>query len=379
MKLLISVKRKIQKLLVGVIVSASSKTRLSPPVQNWELEFEEFRNYISEHRSIFPIQISKTDINEEGEEKYVGGLEIAGSIKCAIPNTCRSVMCYNNDFTEINRIGTLSDGRFKWTGGGIYNEKVYGFPRASNAIACYDYRKKELTEISLGTKYKGEHHYGGILTETGRIYQPPRDTDHILVIDLNIMKVRKIYLGSSFLRLKMRYCGSVYHPNGFIYFLPERGARVIKFNPITEEYQYIGKVIREAMVFGAVVAEDGNIYGYGSYRGVLKVDVYNESAEMMFEHLYFGCYGSKLGVNGKIYGIPGDGEEFWEYDIKCNNIRSCGIYPSEERAKCAGGFTARNGDIHMMPAFGSNLCVLRFGLEEDIPPKIYDRYFADNY
>ena len=379
MKLLISVKRKIQKLLVGVIVSVSPKTRLSPPVQNWELKFEEFRNYISEHQSAFPIRISKADINEEGEEKYVGGVEITGAIKCAIPNTGRSVMCYNDDFTEINRVGTLSDGRFKWTGGGIYNDKVYGFPRASNAILCYDYGKRELSEICLDTKYRKEHHYGGVLTETGMIYQPPRDTDHILVIDLNTMKVRSVYLAPSFLRLKMRYCGSVYHPNGFIYFLPERGARVIKFNPITEEYQYIGKVIKEAMVFGAVVAGDGNIYGYGSHKGLIKIDVYSESVEMLFEHLYFGCYGSKLGINGKIYGIPGDGDEFWEYDIKNNNVRSCGRYPSKVRAKCAGGFTAKNGDIYMTPAFGSEICVLRFGMNEEIPSKIYAKYFIDNY
>lgn len=123
--------------------------------------------------------------------------------------------------------------------------------------------------------------------------------------------------------------------------MPERGECVIKFNPVTEEYQYIGKVIKEAMVFSAVIAEDGYIYGYGLYNGMLKIDVYNEQSEMIFDHIYFGCYGSKLGVNGKIYGIPGNGTEFWEYDLKSNSIRSCGMYPGETKAKCAGGFYSK--------------------------------------
>lgn len=345
---------------------------------DWKKLLIELEKFLNEHQRDVVSNIKVINVDDKSKVKYVGAYAEKDSI-VFVPNSKSQILVYDIEKKQFAEWGSLPAGTFKWTGCGGENGTIYAFPRASNQLLKIECKTKKAELISIGTSYLREHHYGGVLHKNGRIYQPPRDTDYILVIDINTYVTHKIYLTPKLLHLKLRYCGSVMHPNGYIYFIPERNARVIKFDPISEKFSFIGESIQECMVFGATIALDGNIYGYSLYDGMLKIDVFSDNVKMIFTNKTFGCYGTKLGKNGKLYGIPGNGTSFWEYDTKNERVETVGMQIDKSKAKCAGGATDRCGNIYMAPAFGENMYILKFDNQQEIPKKIYDMFFCDNY
>lgn len=348
------------------------------PEKNWENSLRELRKFTDRFQDLAVKDILHIDIKDYREEKFVGGILINKTTACCIPNSSRQIMLFDTDTLEYKKWGLLSEGKFKWTGGGQKDSYVFAFPRACNKVLQIDCQRLKVEEIDISVNYKGEHHYGGILCENGIIYQPPRNTNHLLAINTVSWQVHKIKLLHGFYN-KLRYCGSVVHPNGYVYFLPERNERVILFYPPTEKFIFIGKFLPECMVFHAVVSVDGNIYGFSLYNGLLKIDVKKSYVEMLYMEQYFGCYGTKLGINGRIYGIAGDGDVFWEYDVVKCKLKKIAAIDDKQKAKCAGGFTDRKGNIHMVPAFGDKIYTLNFNNKERIPETLYKKYFSDNY
>lgn len=364
---------------VKLLMKHSTRRIIGKHDNNWDNLLQQFRIFVKDNNAPVIPRIIYTDINDCKDGKYVGALLLHPDLACCIPNSSRQIICFDPVSMKYKHWGLLSEGNFKWTGGGKYKNIIYAFPRTSNCVLCIDCERETTEEMPLPVVYEGEHHYGGVITDKGYIYQPPRNADHILKININTWEVSKIYLVPRLFHLKLRYCGSICHPNGFIYFLPEREERVIKFDPDTDQFEYIGRPIKECMVFSAVVMPDGNIYGFSLYKGILKIDVENEDVTMIFYHINFGCYGTKLGINGHAYGIPGSGTEFWEYDAATNDVRSCGTNGDKKKAKCAGGFTDTMGNIHMAPAFGDKIYSLIFNNKKEIPEIIYKMFFTDNY
>ena len=316
---------------------------------------------------------------QSGDEKFVGAVNCSDEMVCFIPNSSFKIMTMHYLEGNLEQWGDIPGGSFKWTGGGCYNNSIYAFPRSSNYLLKIDVFRKDTEMIDLHTNYRDEHHYGGVLEDDGCVYQPPRDCDFMQVIDLNRNIVRRIYVTPRIFRLKLRYCGSVAHPNGYIYFIPERHERVIKFNPTSGRFDFIGDFIEECMVFGPAIAADGNIYGFSLYNGILEINTVADSVKMIKTNIKFGCYGTKLGINGRLYGIPGESEFIWEYDIKTGQIKTPGTRLPSKKAKCAGGATSRYGDIFTAPAFGSEIYKIGFQNREKIPDDIYRWFFSDNY
>lgn len=348
------------------------------PEKNWENSLSALQEFTDRFQNLMVKDILHTEIKDYREGKYVGGVLINETTACCIPNSSRQIILFNTDTLEYKKWGLLSEEKFKWSGGGQKGPYVFAFPRACNKVLRIDCQKLEAEEIDISINYKGEHHYGGVLCKNGIIYQPPRNTNHLLAINTVSWQVHKIKLLHGFYN-KLRYCASVVHPNGYVYFLPERNERVIMFYPPTEKFVFIGKFLSECMVFHAVVSVDGNIYGFSLYKGILKIDVRKNYVEMLYMETYFGCYGTKLGINGKIYGIVGDGEIFWEYDVVKCELKKVAVINDRQKAKCAGGFTDREGNIHMIPTFGDKIYTLNFNNKEKIPEILYKQYFSDNY
>ena len=276
--------------------------------------------------------------------------------------------------------GKLKTGTFKWTGGCEYKGRCYGFPRKENSLLVIDQKKREAFSQKLNICYRGEHHYGGVLTPGGVVYQPPRNTDHVLKIDLNTYETDRIDMPC--IEGTCRYSSSVLHPSGEIYLIPEFGYRMAVLDPDTEEIHYFGEKSGH-LVFGAVVGIDGNIYGFFKEgKGILKVDVKNKKTEFIHEEIGNpDCYGSVVGINGKIYGVPGGGNTIWEFDVRNQTVRK--LFEIEERgyAKCAGGGVGADGTIVMMPCFGGYVYFLKPNRVSDLSEAEIGRncFFSTSY
>lgn len=324
-----------------------------------------------------------TTINLEVDERYkwVGAVNYQNNMYC-IPNTINKILKLNleNDQVSYLEFDNKNDNNeFQWTGGCIYNDKIYGFLRASNKLLCINPKTDEIKLIDLKLDYIGEHHYGGVCTQNGIIYQAPRNCNHILAINLNDFSTHRIKLSTEF--IKYRYLSGVQHPNGLIYFLPERNEKVLVLDPKNEKFYFIGNRIN-SMVYNGTIGEDNNIYGFSNCeKGILKVDTKNNTSKMICEEIGItGCYSNKLGLNGKIYGIPGNGKHFWEFDIKNQKAKKFLKVKENIPAKCAGGVISKDGSIYTVPAFGNKIYKLEFNNKKCLSTEnLTSIYFSDNY
>lgn len=343
----------------------------------WTESIFNYYNYILQNKTVSYNVSFDTLPPLNVVHKWVGA-QCLGEFIYAIPNDMNAVLKYKeNETVFLEKVG---DGLFKWTGGCIWNGCLYCFSRSSNYLLKIPLHNERLEYIKSEKQYSQEHHYGGICTPNGVIYQPPRNSDHILVWDLKTEHNRRISLNIYSGNKTYRYCGSVLHPNGYVYFLPEIGERIIKLDIETEKWDFIGPRI-DTMVFDAKVAADGNIYGYSAYcPGILKLDVEKEWAEMIHKEIWAGAYGTKAGINGHLYSIPGDGDQVWDYDPFSDSLKSIYRFSYSMKAKYAGGATKKNGDICAVPARDNQLFQLKVDSSSlEIPDDIYYNFFADCY
>jgi hypothetical protein len=235
--------------------------------------------------------------------KWVGGVYLNGKIY-GVPSGADNVSEIDTRAGTYAVFGQTSDGDFKWSGGCVWKDgNIYCFPRRANSLLRIDTETRTTDEIDLGTDYMDaeDHHYSGTLFGD-TICLSPRAADHILAIDLPSCATREI--GKGRIPAGYTYCGAVRHPNGRICFLPQANAKVMVLDPDTETVSFIGEELT-AYAFGAVVADNGNIYGFSSkVDGVLKIDPASETAEIISVPNSAGCYGSVLGVNGKFTAFP---------------------------------------------------------------------------
>ncbi len=342
--------------------------------------FQHYKQYTDKYQSV-DYTVSFLPLNKQVSSKrckWVGAV-LYNDIVYVIPNG-ESRFIQISDNVPLEYFGELGHDNFKWTGGCQWKDFVYGFPRTRNSFIRVSIENNKTEEIPLQFIYNSEHHYGGICTKEGMVYQPPRNTDHILVTDLNTMESYKICLAPSWLRLKLRYCGSIIHPNGCIYFFPERNGRVIKLDMRTNKWMYIGENI-STMTFDAVVATDGNIYGFSAYEpGIMKIDTAQNSCRMLHRSIFYGAYGTKLGVNGRIYSIPGNGDFVWEYNPVTDVSTKLYHIDNKVKPKFAGGVIKQDGTIIGVPAKEDRLLILTPTQKNiHIPYEIYETNFKDFY
>lgn len=269
-------------------------------------------------------------------------------------NTSREVICFDTEKNKVEHFGKTKIGTFKWTGIVYYQEKMFCLPRKENSILIIDPKKRICEEKSLNINYHGEHHYSGVVTDKGLVYQPPRDENHILVIDLNDFTTRKIQIAGN--NEKRRYSSVVLHPDNKVYFIPEFGCDFLVMDMITEEIKVIPANMN-SLVFGAVVAYDKNIYGYCKEgQGLLKINTKDDKIEWICGEIGNpDCYGSIVGINGKIYSVPAGGNSIYEFDVKTQKARKIFTIEDDSIAKCAGAALGNDGSIVMLPCFGGKI------------------------
>ncbi|MBQ8488143.1 MAG: hypothetical protein IJ535_00015 [Pseudobutyrivibrio sp.] len=334
-------------------------------------EWDAYYKFVSEHNDVEYDSVETIEVSS-AIEKWVGGVNYDGNV-FGITNSAQGFLFFNGMTGSYEIFGPPMDGRFKWTGGALYNNKIYGFLRTSNLLLVIDPINMKQSVMELGLDYSEEHHYGGVMTNKGIIYQPPRNTDHILKIDVNNRTAKKISIGEF-----GRYSASIQDLSGLIWFLPELRGKIILLDSLTDEIKYIGEPFSDK-VFGAVIGFDRNIYGFSETgNGLLKICTLDQKVTWICEEAKdIKAYGTMVGVNGKLYSVPGNGDSVWEYDIvteKCKKKFTIG----EGRAKCAGAGMARDGSIIMIPAFGNYIYKVNTSTKEMLDNVFLHNRFINN-
>jgi len=292
--------------------------------------------------------------------KYCGAVLGANGMIYGIPSGAKNIIEIDPSRNTFELLGNLSDQSFKWTNGCNYTDGcIYGFTRSSNTLLQIDITQKQISEIKLGLSYKDEHHYSGVLYGN-RIYQPPRRNNTILCINLDNKMVHQISLTN--LPIKMGFTGSILHPNGLVYFMPESWGKVMVFNPETEMITFIGKIIK-CSVYNPVVSHNGCIYGFGYSFGILKINPKTNSVSVLYNSIFFGSATTVIGMNGKLYNLVGTSDTLYEFDPDTDSLKIIGNIKSEScvECKCAGGVVTTDGTIWCIPAFAEHIYKLIFG------------------
>lgn len=312
-------------------------------------------------------------------EKYVGCVycmdKMGRGVCVCINNSASKTMLYYPETKTVEYIGDLKLDHSYSTG--VYYDAdgcVYGFPRNSNKLLKIDINNKTVEEIDIALDASSDianlkkhfgHHYGGTLVGD-RIICPPRASKYALVIDLKNYTHEKIY---SEIFEKNHYSCSVLHPNGKLYFMPLRSSAVAEFDPDNNEIRLIGEP-SPLSLFGGAVYSDGCIYCFThTDESIFRIDIANRKCEMVINkpnkgHAN-GSFGAIVHFNGKIYNIPGNSANFYEYDPRTNQSKifctfNDGRYYS---AKWAGGVLLPNGNIFLVPCRGRFAAEISFDRE----------------
>jgi len=314
------------------------------------------RDTLEENKDIAYTRSETIEVFEKGY-KYVGAILADNSMIYGIPTGASSILEINPKKNTYNYFGKLSDDAFKWTNGCFYKGYVYGYPRFSNNLLRINPETHEVEEINLNLHYSKEHHYSGALVGN-TVYQPPRNSDHILCINLDDYTTSQIPLGKN-----MAYNGCIYHYNGLIYMFPVyKGDKVLVLNPATKTFSFIGDGIENCTIYGASIALNGSIYGCSSGRGMLKINPSINEVKILYPYVYFGSFGTQIGINGKLYSIPGSGKDNFEFDPSTEKLMKLNKFsdPKYNYAKCAGSVVSEDGSIWCLPAFGRYIYTIRF-------------------
>lgn len=321
--------------------------------------------------------------------KWVGACLAANGRIYGITNGNRQVLEINPETDTYCLFGNLSSGSFKWSGCGIgKNGMIYGYPRSANSVLIIDPVTQGVEEVDLGTNYEPNHHYGGCIVGD-YMYLAPRTANHILKINLRTWQIER--LGEDILTDITRYSACIYHPNGYIYFIPEYNAKVLKLNPLNDAIIELGSVLSSCSVYGASVAPSNKcIYGFTNRTngGILKIDVENNDT-ISFIHegtVGNGYYSTELALNGKLYSGVGNGTDVWELDPTNDTVTivdtiSDTVGGDYNEAKCAGGVLAENGSIYLIPAKGRHIYKLEFDgqVVRTMPRKVLMSNYFSNY
>lgn len=333
--------------------------------------FRRYQEFTEKHRAIYYNVLFNRSAIPNQDHKYVGGTLYQDKIVFT-PNMSENLLIIDKLSTYL--VGNLPKGNYKWTGEAVYKDCIYFFSRLSSNLLVFD--GERINEIK-GFDYGREHHYGGILSNSD-IIQPPRSSSHFLIWNLDNKTATKLHICPEIISQYFRYDCTILHPNGFVYFFPENGY-IIKMNPNNFKFKFIGNWV-DRMIFDAKILPDGNIYGFTTNRGgIIKFNIETEKVEYLFEDLSIESYGTKLGINGKLYSIPGSGSYVWEYDYRTNSIRKLHNLNDYRYAKYAGGCTDKNGIIWGTPSFADNIIKLVPNNDVLIPDELYKTFWVDCY
>lgn len=135
------------------------------------------------------------------------------------------------------------------------------------------------------------------------------------------------------------------------------------------------------IAFNPIVAPDGNIYGFRAVGGgLVKIDTSTDTVSILHEDCIISAYGTKNGINGKLYSLPGYTGDVWEFNPLTSELKKYYSLSEKEKVHYAGGAIAPNGDIYAIPVHADNILKISFEKYKiNIPGDIYNEFFKDFY
>lgn len=332
-------------------------------------------NFFKHNKNAFLKDISTYEISDY-DFQGVGGIVYNDYLYLTSANG-GNFYRFNLATKDFELMGCVEESRLKYSGMCKYNGRLFCFPRSANTIAIINPNQGKIEERNLNTSYNCEHHYGGTITDRGIIYLPPRNEDHILAIDTDTFQTHRIIIG----RMKYRYSSIMYHPNGYIYLVPEYNQKVIKMDPQNEKISYIGDFFIDSRTLGVTIGPDGNIYGFlGFENGILRIDVNSDRCEIIRRDIKTRALGTELGVDGCLYSVPAYGRFLYRYDVTSDEYEVFDIKKDiGNKAFCAGGAIDKDGSIYMIPCYGRNLLKISFLITDNNYLGEYLRYSENNF
>lgn len=144
----------------------------------------------------------------------------------------------------------------------------------------------------------------------------------ILCLDPKTEQARFCAVGHDISKKVDAFYDAVVAKNNFIYFIPFRHNKVVKFNPIDDSLVEIGPPLARLRFQGAVCTSDGNIYCIPCYgKQVMKIDVNNNDNVSFIGDRFHGGWKWKGGVvvgegeEEKIYACPYSARKILEINI----------------------------------------------------------------
>lgn len=322
------------------------------------IDFEnEILPVINENANVKVLEAEKLT-ESFGTTAYVGGVYHNNKVYF-IPNGATNVLVWDLLHDTYYTIGNLSEETFKWTSGFLSpNGKIYGVPRSVPTLLEIDPILDTVKEIDFGyvydrqyTDYQSPHHYGGAMTPNGVIYCPPSyQSTTILKIDTITHNYEEINI-----YIQSVFTASIYNPNGKCYFLSADGTMVI-LDTETDAFEILETGLELSTYDISISPYDTNImYAYmgGNSKGILKIDATTNSCTILATGSCESCYGTCMGINGKMYGVHKASGLIYEFDISTETVSTVGTLPNYSGDPITAGMVlCPNGTIYLPAGTG---------------------------
>jgi hypothetical protein len=280
----------------------------------------------------------------------------------------------------IELVGSITGPSTKFQGAIVApNENIYFIPNGATAPAKFNVATNEFSWLGGNWSATGPAggatgpivslsgtYHSGCLHPNGYIYGTPYQANGI--IRINPATDTFDFVGATPSRIRCH--GSVVAPNGKIYFIPEDsytdGAGITyywQYDPATDAMNRFGATAAGGIGLfrGGVLAPNGYIYTLPRQSGyVAKINPETLEITTFGQGQFPGpggpvlWRGGVLASNGKIYGVPHGAQTVIEIDPSTDTVVTFGTFASGGD-KWASGALAPNGKIYCFPFSASTV------------------------
>ena len=306
-----------------------------------------------------------------------------GSFIYGVPGHAKRVLRVNTSTNEMDFIGPIFPGEFKWLRGvDIPAEVMEGamvkeypkgcciaLPSNQRSILKINCHTQEVTTFGK-TCEEGWLYHGGNLTVDGFVYAIPANATRVLKIDPRNDTIE--YIGPTFEGLQ-KWFGGILGSDGCVYGIPQNAARVLKINPFTQECSLIGKDLGDGKWKwhgGTSINGGKQILGFPNNEDcVLVIDVEKQQVFTIGDSNLLksgrhripqdGRYkwlGGAVTLNGRFsYLFPCDAERVLRIDNETFELSLVGPELLEGENKYQNGFVSKDGCVYGIPQRASGV------------------------